>query len=216
MYQLFGRAGWGSVLIEAQLVWYALPYTFEEMDDLFTSQSAREKLAKVNPLSQVPTLVLPDGQVMTESAAITLHLAEVTHQTALVPPPGDSTRPKFLRWLVFMVANLYPTFTYADDPARFVTGEVAQTAFRKNVDAYAIRLWRMVEGEVTGPWFLGNRFSAMDIYIGVMTRWRPRRDWFAANLPRLTAVAQAVDQEPRLAEVWKRNFPMLLPAEEAP
>ena len=190
MYQLFGRAGWGSVLIEAQLAWYGLPFAFEEMDDLFTSESARAKLAKVNPLSQVPTLVLPDGQVMTESAAITLHLADVTRQTALVPPPGD--------------------------PARFVTGEVAQTAFRKSVDAYAIRLWRMVEGEVAGPWFLGSRFSAMDIYIAVMTRWRPRRDWFAANLPRLTAVAQAVDQEPRLAEVWKRNFPMLLPPEEAP
>lgn len=216
MYQLFGRAGWGSVLTESQLVWYGLPYTFEEMDDLFTSEAARERLARVNPLSQVPTLVLPDGQVMTESAAITLHLADVTGDATLVPPADDPARPKFLRWMVFLVANLYPTFTYADDPARFVTGEAARAAFRKSVDAYAIRLWHMVEGEVAGPWFLGDRFSAMDIYLAVMSRWRPRRDWFAANLPRVTRVAAAVDGEPRLAEVWKRNFPVLLPPEEAP
>jgi GST-like protein len=216
MYQLFGRAGWGSVLVESQLVWYGLPYRFEEMDDLFTSESARAKLAQVNPLSQVPTLVLPDGQVMTESAAITLHLADITGETSLVPPPGDPARPKFLRWMVFLVANLYPTFTYADDPARFVTGEAAQAAFRKNVDAYAIKLWRMVEGEIAGPWFLGGRFSMMDIYIGVMTRWRPRRDWFAEHSPLLTALAQAVDAERKLAPVWTRNFPVLLPPEEAP
>jgi GST-like protein len=216
MYQLFGRAGWGSVLVESQLVWYGLPYQFEEMDDLFTSSTAREKLARVNPLSQVPTLVLPDGQVMTESAAITLHLADITGETSLVPPPGDPARAKFLRWMVFMVANLYPTFTFADDPARFVTGAEAQAAFRKSVDAYAIKLWRMVEGEIAGPWFLGDRFSMMDIFIGVMTRWRPRRDWFAEHSPGLTALAQAVDAEPKLASVWARNFPVLLPPEEAP
>ncbi len=216
MYQLFGRAGWGSVLAESQLAWYGLPYRFHEVDDLFTSEAARAKLARVNPLSQVPTLVLPDGQVMTESAAITLHLADVTGESSLVPPLGDPTRPKFLRWMVFMVANLYPTFTYADDPARFVTGAAAQAAFRKSVDAYAISLWRMVEGEIAGPWFLGDRFSMMDIYIGVMTRWRPRRDWFAEYSPRLAALAQAVDAQPKLASVWARNFPVLLPAEEAP
>jgi hypothetical protein len=34
-------------------------------------------------------------------------------------------RAKFLRWLVFIVANIYPTFTYADDPSRFVARNVA-------------------------------------------------------------------------------------------
>jgi len=56
----------------------------------------------------------------------------------------------------------------------------------------------------------------MDIYIGVMTRWRPRRDWFAQHSPRLAELAQAVDVQPKLASVWKRNFPLLLPPEEAP
>ena len=206
MYQLFGRKGWGSALTELQLGWYGLPYHLEEVDDLFESTVARRCLAKLNPVAQLPTLVLPDGTVMTESAAITLHLADVTGSHELVPPPGDPTRPRFLRWLVFLVANIYPTFTYADDPARFVTGEAAQAAFRESVDAYARRLWGMVENEATGLLFLGERFSALDIYIAVMTRWRPRRPWFAEHSPRLTAIALAAESQPRLAAVWARNF----------
>jgi GST-like protein len=211
MYQLFGRAGWGSMLVEAQLAWYGLPFRIEEVDDLFASAPARERLAKVNPVAQIPTLVLPDGGVMTESAAITLYLAEIGAGSSLggrslAPEPGDPARPRFLRWLIFLVANIYPTFTYADDPARFVALDAAQAAFRDNVDRYGERLWRIVEQEAGSPWFLGERFSALDIYIAAMTHWRPRRAWFAANAPRLHAIALGADADPRLAEVWRRNF----------
>jgi GST-like protein len=154
----------------------------------------------------VPTLVLPDGQVMTESAAITLHLADVTRRSDLVPAPDEPARPGFLRWLVFIVANIYPTFTYADDPARFVPGEDAQRAFRENVDAYVQRLWRQLDEVAGSPYFLHQRFTALDIYVAVMTRWRPRRAWFAQACPRLHTIAARLDAEPQLAAVWRRNF----------
>src|SRR5262245_57626263 len=109
-YKLYARPGWGSALVEAQFVWYGLPFEIEDVDDLFKSEAARQRLSAINPLAQLPTLVLPGGEVMTESAAITLHLADVAGGD-LVPPPGEATRPRFLRWLVFLVANLYPTFT---------------------------------------------------------------------------------------------------------
>ena len=206
MYRLFARPGWGSVLVEAQLAWYDLPYEIEDLDDLFKSTEARERLRPVNPLAQVPTLMLPDGQVLTESAAITLHLADATQTVDLVPAPGENVRPAFLRWLVFLVANIYPTFTYADDPARFVEGKAAQQVFETNVGAYRQRLWRQVETVAGAPWFLGPRFSALDIYIAVMTRWGPRRSWFEAECPHLYGVALRADREPRLAGVWRRNF----------
>src|SRR5580693_8853507 len=98
MYKLFARPGWGSALVEAQLAWYGLPYEIEEVDDLFKSAAAREAVRPANPLAQVPTLILPDGQVMTESAAITLHLADIAASADLVPAPGEAIRPAFLRW----------------------------------------------------------------------------------------------------------------------
>ncbi len=206
-YKLWGRAGWGSALVEAQLAWYGLPFTFEPVGDLLREPDSRKKLETVNPLAQVPTLVLPDGTVMSESAAITLLLADITGQDSLVPKGDAPERAAFLRWLVFIVANIYPTFTYADDPARFVSVNAARDPFRAAADAYAQRLWRQVETAAKGPWFLGERFSALDLYLSVMTRWRPKRGWFEGETPRLFAIARRADLKPELAQVWKRNWP---------
>ena len=206
-YKLWGRAGWGSTLVEAQLVWYGLPFSFEPVGDLFKEPDARAKLETVNPLAQVPTLILPNGEVMSESAAITLLLADIASTDSLVPKPGAPERAAFLRWLVFIVANIYPTFTYADDPARFVSINAARDPFRAATDAYAQRLWRQAETAARTPWFLGDRFSALDIYVSVITRWRPKRGWFEIETPRLFAIAHRTDLKPELVEVWKRNWP---------
>jgi len=206
MHTLYARDGWGSAIVEAQLEWYGIDFQRQVVGDLLSSSEAREELVPLNRIAQVPTLLLPDGRVMTESAAITLHLADVTGSEDLVPGPGAAERPSFLRWLVFLVANIYPTFTYADVPSRFVEVEEAQASFRRSLDEHARRLWILVEEAAGSPWFLGSRFSAMDLYLAVMTHWRPGREWFAANAPRLAAISTAVDKETRLAEVWRRNF----------
>jgi GST-like protein len=204
---LYGRPRWGSAIVEAQLVWYGLPFRMEPVGDLLKDPGARPALEKVNPLAQVPTLVLPDGTVMSESAAITLLLADVTGKDSLVPGPHAPERAAFLRWLVFLVANLYPTFTYADIPGRFVPMEAAQPGFLATVEAYREKLWRQVEGEVKGPWFLGGRFSALDLYLGIMTMWEPRRPWFAAHTPKIAAAVARAEVQPVLADFWKRNPP---------
>ena len=204
---LYGRRGWGSTVVEAQLDWLRLDYTYEAVGDLLRSAEARKSLAPVNPLAQVPTLVLPNGQILTESAAITLYLADVTGSEELVPPPGSVERPDFLRWLIFLVANVYPTYTYADEPDRFVPDAAARDGFRATVDAYALRLYGMIETAARTPWFLGERFSALDIYLAVMTRWRPGRQRFAERTPQLHSIATRADAIPQLQAVWSRNFP---------
>jgi GST-like protein len=203
--RLFGEPGWGSAIVEAQLDWYGLDYEFERVGDLFKSAASRQRLAALNPLAQIPTLVLADGTVLTESAAITLYLGELTGKDSLVPRVGDPQRAAFLRWLVFLVANVYPTYTYGDDPARFVDGDEARRSFKAHVDAYALKLYGVLESVARAPWFLGERFSALDLYIRVITRWRPGRPWFAANAPKLAAIAARAEQLPQLAACWQRN-----------
>ena len=204
---LFGRPGWGSVLAEAQLVWYGLPFEFQTVGDLFEDTDARRQVEAANPLGQIPTLVLPDGAVMTESAAITLWLADLAASAELVPRPDEPDRRAFLRWLVFITSNIYPTYTYADDPSRFVADAGARRGFAEAVRAYGEKLYGILEAEATGPWFLGRRFSALDIYVCTLTHWEPRRPWFDANAPKLVTIADAARALPRLAEVWARNFP---------
>jgi GST-like protein len=202
---LHGQPGWGSAIVETQLAFYGLPFRFEATGDLFESEAARARLRALNPLAQVPVLELADGSVMTESAAITLHLADLTGRDDLVPGPAAPARAAFLRWLVFLVSNVYPTFTYADEPTRFVADATAAKAFRAAVDDYAQQLWRVLDGAATGPWFLGERLSAIDLYLAVMTQWRPKRPWFTAHAPKLLAAAERAEALGAVAPVMARN-----------
>ncbi len=167
---VYGRRGWGSAIVEAQLEWLGLDYTYKAVGDLLRS------------------------------------VADMTGRDDLVPPPGSAKRPDFLRWLIFLVANVYPTYTYADEPDRFVSDAAARGGFRATVDAYAQRLYAILDATARTPWFLGDRFSALDIYVAVMTRWRPGRQWFAENTPQLHAIATRADAIPQLQAVWSRNF----------
>lgn len=208
MFTLYENPGWGSAIVEAQLAFYGLPHRLVRAGDLFDDPAARAALAAVNPLAQIPTLVLGDGQVMTESAAITLYLADVAGSTALVPGPGEAERPAFLRWLIFLVAAVYPTFVYGDDPKRFVPEDVAEV-YRDRVMAVRKDNWRLMETEAArrgGPWFLGARMTAIDVYLMVMVHWRPRSAWFAAEAPRLLAIAERTAALPAFAPVMARNY----------
>lgn len=204
---LYGEPGWGSAIVELQLGWYGLDYRFERVGDLIRSAASRAALEQINPIAQVPTLVLEDGRVMTESAAITLLLADRAGSGDLVPGAETAERAEFLRWLVFLVANIYPTFTYGDDPARFVPDPAARDGFRQAVDAWRQRLYRILEAAAKGPWFLGERFSALDIYLAVLTRWAPGPDWFQGETPKLAASGGAARALPALAATARRNFP---------
>jgi GST-like protein len=207
--QLYENPGWGSAIVEAQLAVYGLPVVLVRAGDVFEDAAAPEALRAVNPLMQVPVLVLPSGEVMTESAAITLYLAEVTGSEVLVPPAGSAERAGFLRWLVFLVANIYPCFTFADEPTRFVAAAEGD-AYKARVTDHATRLWQVVAAEAErrgGPWFLGARFSAIDIYLAVMQHWRPGHASFAKETPVLARIAGAAKARPDLAAVMARNFP---------
>lgn len=210
MFTLYQMPGWGSAIVEMQLDHYGLPYRLVETGDVFENAEARARLAAINPLAQVPTLMLPSGALMTESAAITLHLADLTGRDDLVPGPGAPERATFLRWLVFLVANIYPTFTYADVPMRFIADQDAAAAFGERLDLYRKDLWRQVAaaaGDGGGPWFLGPRFCALDLYITVMTRWCPGEEWFATETPGLLSIARSASAQPSVAASYARNFP---------
>lgn len=205
-YRLYGAPGWGSTLVEGALAWCGAPYEFVNVKGFDEPGEAQERLAAINPALQVPALQLPGGEVMTESAAMVLYLAETFPDAALAPPPGADERPRFLRRLIWFAAAIYPTFTIADYPARLSPSDaetVEQRALERRED-----LWRQFEAEFgDGPLVLGATPSALDIYVAVMTNWIPGREWFAAHCPKLSDCALKAEALPKLAPVIARNFP---------
>lgn len=203
---LIATRGAGSVLVEAGYALAGLPLKIEYMD--YTAPGPElARLVRPNPLRQVPTLLRADGTVLTESAAILLHLAETQPQARLMPAVDDPRRAEFLRWLFFINTAIYPTFTYGDKPQQWVEGEAAGKQLRASTDRRRENCWLQLEASFTpAPWMMGTDFSLLDLYVGVMSHWRPRHIWFGNHCPRLHAVALEVDAKPELADVWKRNF----------
>lgn len=199
-WRLLACKGCGSAIVELALALAQVPYDREEHD--YTTPEGRAALEQYNPLGQVPTVILPDGEVLTETLAIVLTIDELVPVAGLLPTTGDPLRSQALRWMTFLVAAVYPTFTYGDEYAKWNVGE----DLRSSTNAHRERLWRHIDGIAKGPWFLGDRFSALDLYIAVMAHWRPRLAWFEANAPKLHQIAVAVGEVPVLAPIMAANF----------
>jgi GST-like protein len=206
-YKLYAANGGGSMIVEVAFGFAKLPLEVVEVDWKDTGWNSKA-LKKLNPLGQVPTLILPNGKVMTESAAIVLHLADTVPGFPLVPAADHPERAAFLRWLAFLIAAVYPTFTYGDVTERWVSAkhtEGAGKALREATDAHRKHLWRFVESQIKGPWFLGRTMSALDVYMWPMAYWRPGMDWFAKECPKLHKIAVAMNAHPAVKQVAARN-----------
>jgi GST-like protein len=202
---LLGCKGCGNAIVEAAFAVAGLPLDYEEVDYADDSPT-RPRLLNVNPLGQVPTLVLPDGTVMTESLAMLHYVDDTMPKAGLIPVRVEALRPTFYRWAMFLIAAVYPTYTYGDDPKKWVPDEAASKLLRESTDKHRQSLWKQIEAEAKGPWFLGERFSALDLYIAVMTRWRPGSLWFAKNTPKLVEIAKRAAALPAVAPVMAKNF----------
>jgi GST-like protein len=205
-YRLLGCRGCGSIIVEAAFRLADVPYEYEEVD-YDTPGPAQDTLFALNPLGQVPTLIMPDGSVMTESAAIVLMIDDKVPEAGLVPPAGSAERNAFLRWLILFVAAVYPTFTYGDSPRKWLPEAADPMELRKATDRHREKLWAYVESAIDPrPWFLGSRFSALDLYVAAMTHWRPRQEWFAKECPKLASIAAETARLPPVAALFRDQF----------
>jgi glutathione S-transferase len=132
----------------------------------------------LNPLGVVPTLV--DGElVLTEAAAILLHLADEHPEARLAPVE----RAPLYRWLVFMtntvqtahLRQIYPE-RYGDDGVR----ERAEADLREHYD--------LIERELEGrEWLVGDHRTAADLFLFMLTRWGRHLEPAAWERPSLRA-----------------------------
>lgn len=202
MLTVYGAPGWGSAIAELMLTLADVPYHFENVEGFDKPGPMQDRLLRLNPLCQVPTLQLDDGSVMTESAAIALMILDIRPE--LAPPQGTPERQQFWRLLIWLVANVYPTFTYADYPERFVSQAPEQ--LREQVIHHRKRLYVWLDQQLKAmPYAFGEQLTLLDIYLCVMRTWGPRHSWFFENAPHISAIADAVCAVPKLNKVLRDN-----------
>ncbi|QFH49923.1 glutathione S-transferase family protein [Leclercia adecarboxylata] len=202
MIKVYGVPGWGSAISEVMLTLADIPYQFINVDGFDKPGETRELLEKLNPLCQVPTLELENGEIMTETAAIALLVLDRCPD--LAPPVGHADRQQFQRLLIWLVANVYPTFTYADYPERWAPDAPEQ--LQQSCREYRKSLYLWLDNHLKAtPYTFGGQITLIDCYLCVMRTWGPRPDWFAANTPNITAIADSVCKLPKLHKVLKAN-----------
>jgi len=202
MIKVYGVPGWGSAISEVMLTLADIPYQFINVDGFDKPGPARDLLEKLNPLCQVPTLELENGDIMTETAAIALMIQD--RCPSLAPAVGTPERQQFQRLLIWLVANVYPTFTYADYPERWAPDAPEQLQY--NCREYRKSLYLWLDNHLkAAPWALGEEISLLDCYLVVMRTWGPRPEWFAAKTPKIVAIADRVSGLAKLHKVLKAN-----------
>lgn len=138
---------------------------------------------------------------MTETAAIALMM--VDRAPRLAPTAGTEDSAFFHQLLVWLVANVYPTFTYGDYPMR--RSPSAPDEVVASTNAHREALYRWLEEQVRGPFALGKNISIIDCYLAAIVNWRPGREWFDAHCPRIAAVAERCRSLEVLAPVITAN-----------
>lgn len=206
-YVVYGAQGGGSVPVEATLTLLGLPYEVVEAPP-WESEAERERIGQVNPMRQIPALVLPSGEVMTESAAMLMWLADRHPEARLAPPIADRRRAAYLRWMTFIPAAIYSLYWIRDDPMRVVADETAAELVKTRTAERIAECWRIMDAQVSpGRYLLGEDLGVLDLYVTVVSRWTPRRERFYQEAPKMAEVMRRVDADPRLQAFWAERFP---------
>jgi GST-like protein len=203
---LYGAAGSGSVAVEAALTVLDLPFKVIE-GATWSSEGARRRVAGRNALRQIPTLVLPGGEVLTESAAILVHLADAHPASRLSPGLDDPRRAQFLRWMFYVSSAIYALHWIKPDVRRIGAPPAARDAVVDAVHERIAFCWKTMDAELEpSTYLLGDELSVLDLYVAVVSRFGPWRERFYEEAPRMTPAIRRVDSEPRLRALWESRF----------
>jgi glutathione S-transferase len=205
MYQVYGRRNTGSMAIEALLEEMATPYELISVE-----QDAEDRppigYLKINPLGQVPACKLPDGTIMTESAAIAIYLADTHAAAGFSPPPASNLRAPFLRWMIFLAANIYASDLRITYPHRYTTKLENAAEVKASAIQAKAREWEIYADALSSNRFtLGDMFSAVDIYAAMLITWNVDVAQFFRKHPNVRALYDRVVERPGVAGVWKRH-----------
>jgi glutathione S-transferase len=205
MFRLYARKGAGSMAVEALLAECGAAY---EIIDVSRDPggSLAHSFQMINPRSEVPALQLPDNSIMTESAAMMIYLADLFPEAGLAPPAASPQRASYLRWILYFATAVYTADLRMYYPARHSTDATHADGIKAKAIADMQRDFEIFAGELgAGPYILGDRMSAADIYAAMLVSWAPDVPKLFARHANIKALYDLVTTRPAIAKVWARN-----------
>lgn len=119
---------------------------------------------QINPMGKIPSIV-HKGTVVTEGAAICMYLADAFPEAGLAPAINDPERGAYYRWMFFTVNCFEQAVADRNNPR---VKEIPP--MQQGYGTYEDTL-RVLKDAVKNGYVLGNKFSAVDVYLSSVISW---------------------------------------------
>jgi glutathione S-transferase len=172
--------------------------------DIKSEEPRSPELLAANPNGLVPVLTF-DGGMIYECGAIVTFLCDRHPEYRLAPKTGDLHRGLFLQWLFYFSSSLQNAFSMTYRPNRFSTLESSYSNVRQQGNKRLLTLWQVVDNAIgESSWMLGESFSAVDIYLFMLSTWLSD-EYGHPDLTVFTNASRVADQvrkRPSVARVY--------------
>jgi glutathione S-transferase len=180
------------VLLEA-----GLDFTTEKVDLKSKKTETGVDYTTVNSKGAVPALVMDDGKVLTEGAAIVQYLADKKPQSGLAPAAGTIERYRLIEMLNYIASEIHKGYSPLWNPA---TTPDAKAAALANLDKKFTWLTAQL-GEK--PYLLGDKFTVADAYLFTVLSWSSHVGVDLGKWHALSAYLARVGHRPKVQEALK-------------
>ena len=212
MYTLYGKKGSGSATSEVALQIVGAPYRVVETAS-WEPNDAFAELLKQNPLGQIPTLVLPDGSVISESGGDSDPSRRSRIRTAASCRASLRRAPRRCA----ASCSLPPTAIRRSASSTFPSAGVPMpTTTTRSRSAFAPGPGR--DCTSTGrcsptsfpprPYLCGESLGALDIHAAVVSRWAGTRKHSRSTAPRFMlrcCASRRIRKSPRFSRSTGRK-----------
>ncbi len=203
-YKLYYAPGSASMGVRVLLEEIGAPY--ELIDTTIDMDKPRppEQLV-LNPNGWVPVLIWGE-RAMYECAAITIFLCDRHPEAGLAPAADDDDRGRFLQTLVYFSSSVQNAFQLDYYPDRFADTPADEPGAQRRGIRRLRETWAVIDDQIgDGTWILGDRFSAADIYLFMLTTWlrTSRGQPSADEFPNVKRIADAVMQRASVQLIYE-------------
>ena len=161
----------------------------------------------VNPKGYVPALELDNGEILTEGPAIVQYLADRRPDAGLAPAHGTLARYRLQEMLSYITSEIHKTYSPLFSPK--VTAEV-----RAERIEYLKRRYAFIDRHLADhDYLVGDRFTAADAYLFVVTNWARSTKVDLSEFANLLAFQKRVAVRPAVQKAMRAEG--LIAAERA-
>src|SRR6185312_11652800 len=205
MYALYYYPGNASMAPHMALEEIGAPFELRLVDRTKNAHKAPDYL-RLNPSGLIP--VLADGDlVLSESAAICLHLADRHPEAKLVPPLGTAERAQLYKWLIHLTNTVQAELLTYFYPERLIEDPAAAAQVRAHAEARLGGMLDRIDAALAkgGPYLLGSAFSVADLYLLMLSRWTRGFANPARNRPTLRRLLDRLAERPAVQRVFAKE-----------